>query len=68
MYIYADDILPRAVTAALNLDYDTMAGADKFGNLYLTRLPAEISSRIEDDPTGGKLVGVTGILNGAPNK
>lgn len=68
MYIYADDILPRYVTAALPLDYDTMAGADKFGNLYVTRLPPEVSSQVEDDPTGGKLVGVTGVLNGAPNK
>jgi len=68
MYIYADDILPRYVTAALNLDYDTMAGADKFGNMYVTRLPADVSSKVEDDPTGGKLVGVTGLLNGAPHK
>lgn len=68
MYIYADDILPRYVTAALPLDYDTVAGADKFGNLYVTRLPAEVSSQVEEDPTGGKLVGVTGVMNGAPNK
>eukprot|EP00958_Prasinococcus_capsulatus_P017369 scaffold1954_cov364-Prasinococcus_capsulatus_cf.AAC.4 len=54
IHIFADDIVPRHLTASLHMDYDTMAGADKFGNLYVARLPAEISEQVEDDPSGGR--------------
>jgi CPSF A subunit region len=46
LYVYADDVAPRYLTASLPLDYDTMAGADKFGNIFMTRLPAAISSQV----------------------
>lgn len=46
LYIYADDIVPRHVTAGLLMDYDTMAGGDKFGNLFMTRLPADTSAQV----------------------
>ena len=46
LYIYADDIVPRHVTAGLLMDYDTMAGGDKFGNLFMTRLPADTSAEV----------------------
>ncbi|KAL4425697.1 hypothetical protein ABPG75_009713 [Micractinium tetrahymenae] len=67
-YEFADDIVPRHITAALHLDYDTMAGADRFGNVFVSRLPPEISAQVEDDPTGGKYAAQTGIMGGAPNK
>ncbi|PSC75527.1 splicing factor 3B subunit 3-like [Micractinium conductrix] len=67
-YAFADDIVPRHITAALHLDYDTMAGADRFGNVFISRLPPEISAQVEEDPTGGKYAAQTGILGGAPNK
>eukprot|EP01025_Chloroclados_australasicus_P032349 TRINITY_DN3279_c1_g1_i8.p1 TRINITY_DN3279_c1_g1~~TRINITY_DN3279_c1_g1_i8.p1 ORF type:complete len:556 (-),score=86.09 TRINITY_DN3279_c1_g1_i8:188-1855(-) len=68
LYIYADDCAPRWITGAVQLDYDTMCGGDKFGNFYVVRLPEEVSAEVEDDPTGGKFVNQTGLLNGAPNK
>ena len=46
LYVYADDIVPRHLTAALPLDYDTVAGADKFGNFVVTRLPATVSAQV----------------------
>ena len=46
LYVYADDIVPRHLTAALPLDYDTVAGADKFGNFVVTRLPAATSAQV----------------------
>ncbi|GAB4816845.1 hypothetical protein N2152v2_003891 [Parachlorella kessleri] len=67
-YVFADDIVPRHVTAALPLDYDTVAGADKFGNLFVSRLPADVSQQVEEDPTGGKYAQQTGQLGGAPNR
>ena len=35
LIIFADDTHPRWVTAACLLDYDTMASADKFGNISI---------------------------------
>lgn len=46
LYIYADDIVPRHITASLLMDYDTMAGGDKFGNIFMTRLPADSSAQV----------------------
>lgn len=68
LYAFADDSCPRWLTASLHIDFDTMAGADKFGNVYFMRLPQDVSEEIEDDPTGGKIKWEQGRLNGAPNK
>ena len=50
LYEYADDIAPRHLTSALPLDYDTIAGGDKFGNVFITRLPADISAQVCSPP------------------
>ncbi|KAG2730117.1 hypothetical protein I3843_01G272800 [Carya illinoinensis] len=68
LYIFADDSVPRWLTASYHIDFDTMAGADKFGNIYFVRLPQDVSDEIEEDPTGGKIKWEQGKLNGAPNK
>ncbi|KAK7310260.1 hypothetical protein RJT34_07662 [Clitoria ternatea] len=68
LYIFADDCVPRWLTAAYHIDFDTMAGADKFGNIYFVRLPQDVSDEIEEDPTGGRIKWEQGKLNGAPNK
>uniref|UniRef100_A0A6N2LAX1 RSE1/DDB1/CPSF1 C-terminal domain-containing protein n=1 Tax=Salix viminalis TaxID=40686 RepID=A0A6N2LAX1_SALVM len=57
LYIFADDRVPRWLTASYHVDSDTMAGADKFGNVYFMRLPQDVSDEIEEDPTGRKLSG-----------
>ena len=58
----------RYVTCALQLDYDTMVGADKFGNISVLRIPKDVSYQIEEDPTGGKFAASGGMLNSAPHK
>ncbi|KAE8717986.1 Splicing factor 3B subunit 3 [Hibiscus syriacus] len=68
LYIFSDDVVPRWLTASYHIDFDTMAGADKFGNVYFVRLPQDVSDEIEEDPTGGKIKWEQGRLNGAPNK
>jgi splicing factor 3B subunit 3 len=50
--IYAEDCIPRYLTSLCLLDYDTVVVGDKFGNLTVLRLPADISSKIEDCTTG----------------
>ena len=34
--------VPRACVAGEVLDYDTVAGSDKFGNMFVLRLPSDV--------------------------
>mmetsp|Transcript_40246 Transcript_40246/g.35780 ORF Transcript_40246/g.35780 Transcript_40246/m.35780 type:complete len:106 (+) Transcript_40246:1103-1420(+) len=36
---FADDVLPRWISSAQVLDYNTIAGADKFENFFVCRMP-----------------------------
>jgi splicing factor 3B subunit 3 len=68
--VFADDMSPHWLTSVQPLDYDTVAGADKFGNLFISRLP----SHVRDDEmessydSTAQWVWQRGLLNGAPNK
>ena len=74
--IIADQIAPRYLTAQALLDFDTVAGADKFGNIFLTRLPPNISSQYlsgsansSSDQTLATLMNKYGkVLQGAQHK
>ncbi|CAB1323273.1 unnamed protein product [Coregonus sp. 'balchen'] len=68
LIIFADDTHPRWVTTACLLDYDTMASADKFGNISIVRLPPNTSDDVDEDPTGNKALWDRGLLNGASQK
>jgi len=69
LHIFADNVSPRYMTASCLLDYDTVAGADKFGNVFISRLTSELSAKIDKDPTGGRMAAKYGLsLNGAPYK
>ncbi|KAI4826005.1 hypothetical protein KUCAC02_021664, partial [Chaenocephalus aceratus] len=68
LIIFADDTYPRWVTTACLLDYDTMAAADKFGNISIVRLPPNTSDDVDEDPTGNKALWDRGLLNGASQK
>uniref|UniRef100_A0AAY5ESN1 Splicing factor 3B subunit 3 n=1 Tax=Electrophorus electricus TaxID=8005 RepID=A0AAY5ESN1_ELEEL len=68
LIIFADDTHPRWVTTACLLDYDTMATADKFGNISIVRLPPNTSDDVDEDPTGNKALWDRGLLNGASQK
>eukprot|EP01041_Mallomonas_annulata_P001015 gene1015-1991_t len=67
LVIFADDTVPRFVTSLCVLDYDTIGGADKFGNIWSVRLPVAVNDEI-DNPTGSRILWDQGLLNGAPNK
>jgi len=69
MAIFADDIAPRWLTCATPIDANTLAGADKFGNIFVCRLPQEVSDDVDD----AQLLSATAgredrALNGAPSK
>ncbi|RZF39376.1 hypothetical protein LSTR_LSTR000897 [Laodelphax striatellus] len=68
LIIYADDTQPRWITTATVLDYNTVATADKFGNIAVIRLPQSVSDEVDEDPTGNKALWDRGLLNGASQK
>lgn len=68
LHLFADDTLPRWITTFALMDHDTVAAADKFGNVFISRLPHDVSENAEDDPTGNMLGFDHGYLNGAPNR
>jgi splicing factor 3B subunit 3 len=47
--------------------FPAISAGDKFGNVFITRLPSEVSDEAEN-PTGNRILWDTGILNGAANK
>mmetsp|Transcript_25467 Transcript_25467/g.37560 ORF Transcript_25467/g.37560 Transcript_25467/m.37560 type:complete len:1258 (-) Transcript_25467:112-3885(-) len=67
LVIFADEYSPRYMTTSCILDYDTVAGADKFGNVWVLQLPFKANDDI-DNPTGSRLLWDQGLLNGAPTK
>lgn len=68
LLIFADDSQPRWITAATMVDYNTVAAADRFGNIFVNRLDSKISDQVDDDPTGAGILHEKGILMGAPHK
>ena len=67
--LFADDIAPRWLTASTVLDANTVAGADKFGNIFVNRLPQEVSDDVDDAQLLSSAAGNAELaLNGAPSK
>ncbi|KAJ2999724.1 Splicing factor 3B subunit 3 [Globomyces sp. JEL0801] len=66
--IFADDPTPRWMTCSTQLDFDTVIGGDKFGNIFVNRLDPEISKAIMEDSTGNTAMFDRGFLQGAPHK
>lgn len=63
---FADDILPRHITSIKLLDYNTVIGGDKFGNLFVLRASEEASKISDTNSTF--LITQDKFLNGAPYK
>ncbi|TCD65090.1 pre-mRNA-splicing factor rse1 [Steccherinum ochraceum] len=68
LLVFADDTQSRWVTSATMVDYNTVAAADRFGNIFVNRLDPKISEQIDDDPTGAGILHEKGLLAGAPHK
>jgi splicing factor 3B subunit 3 len=62
MYVVCDDTLPRYMSAMLMLDYNTVLGADKFDNIFVSRIPVEV--REDQAGTGEAMVGSGGLRLG----
>lgn len=67
LVIFADDFTPRYTSACCVLDYDTIGGADKFGNVWVLQLPLKANDSIDSSPSS-RMLWDQGLLNGAPTK
>lgn len=65
---FADDVIARWTTCSAMVDYETVAGGDKFGNLWLLRCPSKASEEADEDGSGAHLIHERQYLNGAPNR
>ena len=68
LVIFADDHVPRFVVTTCFVDYNTIAGADKFGDIWLSRIPSSVTDDVDEDPTGNKALWDRGLLSGASQK
>jgi splicing factor 3B subunit 3 len=68
--VFCDDFVSRWTTASIMMDYDTIAGGDKFGNLWVVRCPPEVSEAGDDDIKVAQMMHerMVGGIRGAPQK
>jgi len=66
--LFADDSIPRLCVTGEVLDYDTIAGSDKFGNVFVLRLPSDIGDADVDIVSGDRVLWDQARGSGAPNK
>ena len=65
---FVDDVIARWTTSTTMVDYETVAGGDKFGNLWLLRCPQKASEEADEDGSGAHLIHERQYLQGAPNR
>ena len=65
---FADDSVARWTTCTAMVDYDTVAGGDKFGNVWLVRAPKKASEEADEEGAAGHLLNEKGYLGGTPNR
>ncbi|MCJ1366241.1 pre-mRNA-splicing factor rse1 [Acarospora aff. strigata] len=65
---FVDDVIARWTTCTTMVDYETVAGGDKFGNIWLLRCPQKASEEADEDGSGAHLVHERQYLQGAPNR
>lgn len=65
---FANDTISRATTATTMVDYETVAGGDRYGNLWIVRCPADVSELSDNDTTGNTLIHEKGYLQGSAHR
>jgi splicing factor 3B subunit 3 len=63
---FADDSVSRWTTCMTRVDYDSIAGGDKFGNLWIVRCPEKASLEADEPGSEVHLVHAREYLHGAP--
>ena len=66
MIPFVDDVVQRWTTTLTMVDYETAAGGDKFGNLWVVRSPDQSSDEADEEGAGGFIMNERSYLSGAP--
>lgn len=64
---FVDDTIARWTTCTTMVDYDSVAGGDKFGNFWIVRTPQQASLEA-DEPGAHRLLHAREHLHGAPHR
>jgi splicing factor 3B subunit 3 len=65
---FVNDTIARWTTCSAMVDYESAAGGDKFGNLFILRCPPKASEEADDDAAGVHLTNAKEYLHGAPHR
>ncbi|KAK4106551.1 hypothetical protein N658DRAFT_414786 [Parathielavia hyrcaniae] len=65
---FADDTINRWVTCTTMVDYESVAGGDKFGNVWVLRCPERASHESDEPGSEIQLLHARSYLHGAPNR
>ncbi|APA10509.1 hypothetical protein sscle_06g052790 [Sclerotinia sclerotiorum 1980 UF-70] len=65
---FVDDTIARWTSCTTMVDYETVAGGDKFGNLWLLRCPPKASEEADEEGSGAHLLHERQYLAGAPHR
>ncbi|OAA57849.1 nuclear mRNA splicing factor protein [Niveomyces insectorum RCEF 264] len=65
---FVDDTIKRWTTCTAMVDYQSVAGGDKFGNLWILRAPDAVSAAADEPGSELQLVHARSYLHGAPHR
>jgi splicing factor 3B subunit 3 len=65
---FVDDTIARWTTCTTMVDYESVAGGDKFGNIYITRCPTKASEEADEEQSGLHLVNARDYLHGTSHR
>lgn len=65
---FVDDTIARWVTCTTMVDYESVAGGDKFGNMFLVRCPEKASQEADEEQAGLHLLNTRDYLHGTPHR
>ncbi|KOS18324.1 Pre-mRNA-splicing factor rse1 [Escovopsis weberi] len=65
---FADDTIARWTTCSTMIDYETVAGGDKFGNIFIVRCPPKASEEADEEQAGLHLLNARDYLHGTSHR
>lgn len=65
---FVDDNTARWTTCTTMVDYESVAGGDKFGNIFIVRCPAKASEEADEEQSGLHLMNARDYLHGTSQR
>ncbi|KAM0343269.1 hypothetical protein ACHAPU_008719 [Fusarium lateritium] len=65
---FVDDTIARWTTCTTMVDYESVAGGDKFGNMFIVRCPDKASEEADEEQSGLHLINARDYLHGTPHR